>query len=154
MTEKTFLNELKLRHAIIDSLDTQEIRYLPNSAEKRAVWRAIEYNETIFGPIYRFFYALISIVSIYLFVFDVTVTRNQNFIEFNSVQSNNNTVRLIDYRPDVNLLAFHLEIVFVAFWIVELFVRVISAPNFHLSISTMFFWFNRRILVSTGIESL
>lgn len=129
--------------------DLNEIRYLPRLAIKRFLWRSIEYNETLFGCLYRFIFGLICLYSIFLFMHDIIVRRNEYFLEFtekyrgyiqNKIHPVNVTVHFIDYRPDTNKLAFKIEIFLCFIWTIELFLRILSAPNFYLCIRSIFFW--------------
>jgi hypothetical protein len=109
----------------------------------------MEYNETLFGPLYHFIFGLICICSIFLFMYEIIITRNVYFIEFiekyrgyvqNQIHPVNVTVHFIDYRPDTKRLAFSLEIIFIFLWIIELSLRLYSAPNLYLCIKSIFFW--------------
>ncbi len=109
----------------------------------------MEYNESLFGPLYRFIFGLICLCSIFLFMYEIIVTRNEYFLEFiekyrgyiqNKIHPVNVTVHFIDYRPDTKRLAFSIEILFIFIWTIELFLRIYSAPNLYLCIKSIFFW--------------
>ncbi len=109
----------------------------------------MEYNETLFGPLYRFSFGLICLCSIFLFMYEIIVTRNEYFIEFiekyrgyiqNSIHPVNITVHFIDYRPDIKRLTYSIEILFISLWTIELILRIFSAPNIYFCIKSIFFW--------------
>ncbi|CAF3371680.1 unnamed protein product, partial [Rotaria sp. Silwood2] len=161
-----FLSKLKETYDIPQISDTTEIRYLPRSSIKKILWRSMEYNETLFGPLYRFIFGLICICSIFLFMYEIVVTRNENFLEFiekyrgyfqNIIHPVNVTVHVIDYRPHIKCLAFSIEIIFIFLWTIELFLRIFSAPSLYLCIKSIFFWVDIINLLNTilyGIFSL
>lgn len=133
--------------------DTTEVRYLPRWSSRKLLWRSMEYNETFFGPLYRFCCGLVSLGSILLFMHGIIITRNIYFLEFieqyrgyiqNSIDPVNITVQFIDYRPDITQWTFAVEIVFIAVWTVELSLRMFSAPFCRLYIKSIFFWSVRR----------
>ncbi|CAF2066459.1 unnamed protein product [Rotaria magnacalcarata] len=147
--DREFLSKLKFVYDIPQTSDTTEIRYLPQSPLKTYIWRSIEYNETLFGPMYRFIFGLICICSIFIYMYELVVTRNENFLEFtekysgyfqNRIHSVNVTVRFIDYRPDTYRLAFSIEILFVFLWTIELLMYLLSAPSVYFCIKSIFFW--------------
>ncbi|CAF3819351.1 unnamed protein product [Rotaria sordida] len=164
--DRYFLSKLKETYDIPQISDTTEIRYLPRSSIKKILWRSIEYNETLFGPLYRFIFGLICICSIFLFMYEIIVTRNENFLEFiekyrgyfqNIIHPVNITVHVIDYRPDIKRLAFSIEIIFIFLWTLELFLHIFSAPNLYLCIKSMYFWIDIINILNTilyGIFSL
>ena len=82
-------------------------------------------------------------------MYDLVVRRNEYFFELtekyhgylhNEIHRVNVTVHLIDYRPDTKCLAFNIEIIFCFLWTMELFLRMLSAPNLPLCIRSIFFW--------------
>lgn len=147
--DREFLTKLKAMYDIPETLDIVEVRYLPRSSLKKLFWRSMEYNETLLGPFYRFIYGLICICAIFLFMYEIVITRNEKFLEFNekylgysqnTFRSINATVRLIDYRPDTKRLTFSMEILFIFLWTIELFAQILSAPSLYLCIKSVFFW--------------
>ena len=80
---------------------------------------------------------------------DIVFARNEYFLEFHeqyrSFTSNasrlvNITVQSIDYRPDINRVSFSIEILFILLWVIESFLRLMTAPSVYLCISSIFFW--------------
>ncbi|CAF3405973.1 unnamed protein product [Rotaria socialis] len=165
-TDREFLSKLKSVYDIPQTADTNEIRYLPQSPLKTYLWRSIEYNETLFGPMYRFIFGLICICSIFIYMYELVVTRNENFLEFtekysgyfqNRIHSVNVTVRFIDYRPDTHRLTFSIEILFIFLWTIELLMYLLSAPSVYFCIKSIFFWIDIINILNTiiyGIFSL
>jgi hypothetical protein len=144
-----FLSKLKKAYNLPQLTDSTEIRYLPRSSIKRFLWRAMEYNESLLGPLYRFIFGLICLCSIFIFMYEIIVTRNEYFLEFiekyrgyiqNKIHPVNVTVHFIDYRPDTKRLAFTIEILFIFVWTFELFLRIFSAPSLYHCIKSIFFW--------------
>ena len=82
-------------------------------------------------------------------MYEIIITRNEYFLEFiekyrgyiqNSIHPVNITVHFIDYRPDIKRLTFSIEILFIFLWIIELFIRIFSAPNFYFCFKSFLFW--------------
>ena len=122
---------------------------MPRSLIKKYIWRSIEYNETLFGLSYRLFFGLICLCSIFLFMYEIVITRNEHFLEFfekylvfieNTMNPVNVTIHFIDYRPDITDLAFSIEILFIFLWVFELFLQLFSSPNLYFCIKSIFFW--------------
>lgn len=124
-------NKIKVHLGIEEPL---EIRYLPSSKIKRWIYRSIEYNETIYGHFYRFLFGSISICSVFLFIFNVTISRNENFIDFEQVQM------MIDYRPSLHDWRFILECHLIFLWFIELIIRTVSTPSIRHLIKSFYFW--------------
>ncbi|CAF1075194.1 unnamed protein product [Adineta steineri] len=164
--DNEFLSKLKLTYDIPQISDTTEIRYLPRSSIKKLLWRSMEYNETFYGPLYRFIFGIICLCSIFSLMYDIIITRNKYFLEFiekyrgyiqNSIHPVNITVQFIDYRPDIKSLTYTIEIIFLFLWFIELFLRIYSTPNLYLCIKSIFFWIDVINILNTivyGILSL
>ncbi|CAF0867992.1 unnamed protein product [Adineta ricciae] len=162
-SDNEFLTNLKRIYDIPQLYETMEIRYLSQPGKKRFLWRAIEYNETLFGPFYRFFYGSVCLISIFLFLYEIIITRNEHFIAFteryrgyvqNSIHPVNITVQFIDYRPQMTSWRFRSEILFSSLWTLELLVRVYSAPNIRFYIKSALFWIDIVNLLNTLVYIL
>jgi hypothetical protein len=147
--DEKFLSALKKSMDIPALSHTIEIRYLPSSCLRRFLWRSLEYNETFAGSLYRLIYGSICIYSIFLFMSDIIFARNEHFLQFheqyrsfttNASRLLNITVQSIDYRPDITRVSFSIEILFILLWVIESFLRLMSAPSVYLCISSTFFW--------------
>ncbi|CAF0740988.1 unnamed protein product [Didymodactylos carnosus] len=154
--DKQFLKRMLTLHDIPETIETVEVRYLPTVQSKCLIWRAMEYNETVYGTLYHFIFGSICLTSIWLFLNEIMHNRSSDYVSYmlryrggmNATMEMFVNVSYIDYRPitkwsnkkDGISLFFYLEIMFAILWTVELTLRWIAAPTYRLVINTPLFW--------------